>query len=170
VLALLAFACFPVLAQAENVYEFEETQIPGQVEKPHSNSGHKNTHSGGSSPEAQKSTSPEGGGGGNTGGESPESESHKQASAGGGNPSNPGGGGPAQGKQGKGGANVKAQPGSGGAQKIEPVSSTTNDEGSSSPLVPILIAVAVLAAISVGAVVVRQRRQRAGGQVSPKAS
>jgi hypothetical protein len=39
-------------------------------------------------------------------------------------------------------------------------------------LVPILIAIAVLAAISVAAVVIRQRRQRhgSGGQVSPKAS
>ena len=55
----------------------------------------------------------------------------------------------------------------------KPLSSTTeSDDGSSSPLVPILIAIAVLAAITIGAVVVRQRRQRGepGGQVSPKAS
>jgi MYXO-CTERM domain-containing protein len=48
----------------------------------------------------------------------------------------------------------------------EPKSAST-DSGGSSPLVPILIAVAVLAAISVGAVLVRQRRGSAGG-LSPK--
>jgi len=36
--------------------------------------------------------------------------------------------------------------------------------GSSSPLVPILIAIAALAAISIGVVLVRQRRQRPPGQ------
>ena len=39
--------------------------------------------------------------------------------------------------------------------------------GGSSPLVPILIAIAVLAAISIGAVVYRQRRQGSGGTGSP---
>ena len=53
-----------------------------------------------------------------------------------------------------------------------PATQTTSDDSSSSPLVPILIAIAALAAISIGAVVIRQRRQRRspGGQVSPKAS
>jgi hypothetical protein len=41
--------------------------------------------------------------------------------------------------------------------------SSVSESGGSSPLVPILIAVAVLAAISVGAVLVRQRRGSAGG-------
>ncbi|HEX5712313.1 MAG TPA: hypothetical protein VFX85_03250 [Solirubrobacterales bacterium] len=47
----------------------------------------------------------------------------------------------------------------------------SSDDGSS-PLVPILIAVAALAAISIAAVVIRQRRQRGGpgAQVSPKAT
>jgi cobalamin biosynthesis Mg chelatase CobN len=47
--------------------------------------------------------------------------------------------------------------------------SKSADGGSSSPLVPILIALAVLAAISVGVVLVRQRRQGddPGGSVSP---
>ena len=46
-------------------------------------------------------------------------------------------------------------------------------DGGSSPLVPILIAILALAAISVGAVMYRQRRQRRGpgtGTASPKAS
>jgi len=49
----------------------------------------------------------------------------------------------------------------------------SKDKGGSSPLVPILIAIAVLAAISIGAVMLRQRRQRGGGSatpISPKAS
>lgn len=44
-------------------------------------------------------------------------------------------------------------------------------DGGSSPLAPILIAIAVLAAISLGTVLYRQRRQRSGSQpISPKAS
>ncbi len=46
----------------------------------------------------------------------------------------------------------------------------TSSDDSSSPLVPILIAVAILAAVSIGAILYRQRRQRTGTQVSPKAS
>jgi len=45
--------------------------------------------------------------------------------------------------------------------------------GGSSPLVPILIAIAALAAISIGAVMLRARRQRdgrGGAPVSPEAS
>ena len=40
------------------------------------------------------------------------------------------------------------------------------DDGGSSPLVPILIAVAVLAAISIAALLIRQRRQRDGSSPS----
>ena len=48
--------------------------------------------------------------------------------------------------------------------------STKNSSGSS-PLVPILIAILVLAAVSLGAVTIRQRRRRgsSGASVSPKA-
>jgi hypothetical protein len=51
-------------------------------------------------------------------------------------------------------------------------SMSTEDDGGSSPLVPILLAVLVLAAISVGAVVLNKRRQRtdSGTSVSPEAS
>lgn len=56
-------------------------------------------------------------------------------------------------------------------QNAKPLSTSpsTADDDSSSPLVPILIAVAVLAAISVGAVLYRQRRGGSGGLFSPKA-
>ncbi len=74
-----------------------------------------------------------------------------------------GGGGTGQGSPGNGSGNGQGQGGkqSSGApqgQAGEPVSS--KDSSSSSPLVPILIAIAALAAISIGAVVIRQRRQR----------
>ncbi len=55
-------------------------------------------------------------------------------------------------------------------QGAKPLATTTTaGDGSSSPLVPILIAIAVLAAISVGAVLYRQRRG-SGGRYSPDAS
>lgn len=61
-----------------------------------------------------------------------------------------------------------------GSQTSKPVAATKDKGGGSSPLVPILIAIAVLAAISIGAVMLRQRRQRDGGgsapSISPKAS
>ena len=55
-------------------------------------------------------------------------------------------------------------------QEATPVAET--EDSSSSPLVPILLAVLVLAAITIGVVVMRQRRQRQdpGAPVSPKAS
>lgn len=45
-----------------------------------------------------------------------------------------------------------------------------SDDDGSSPLVPILIAVAVLAAITIGGFYYRQRRQGSGSPISPKAS
>ena len=56
-------------------------------------------------------------------------------------------------------------------QDAKPLATTAaaTDDDSSSPLVPILIAVAVLAAISVGAVLYRQRRGD-DSQFSPNAS
>lgn len=59
------------------------------------------------------------------------------------------------------------------ASEPTPVSNpeTASDGGSSSPLVPILIAIAALAAISIAAVVIRQRRRGGpGSPVSPNAS
>lgn len=58
-------------------------------------------------------------------------------------------------------------------QPVQAVASDSDDEGSS-PLVPILIAILALAAVSFGAMMVRHRRQRSKGaaatRVSPKAS
>lgn len=58
-----------------------------------------------------------------------------------------------------------------GKQVAQPIkNAATSEDESSSPLVPILIAIAVLAAISIGAFYYRQRRQGAGSSVSPKAN
>ena len=165
VLALLALACFPVLAQAESSGAQYETEIPtvtGHTTPP------KNT-GGGISAHASNGPSS-----GNSGGSGSQSSS---GGASGTNPSTGGGSGSGQPSSGNGatGGNqqVAAQGNGNGAQSGTQVATKTPaDDSSSSPLVPILIAIAVLAAISIGAVVVRQRRQRRspGGQVSPKAS
>src|SRR5690348_480853 len=159
VLALLAFACVPVLAQAETVYETEKTNLPESGGEKSSNH-HKNSGGSENSPAANQSGVPGGGGGQNGGGgghsspgssQSPNEPSQQSKSG------TSGGAGEAKGKSGsQNGQNPPA------VQKGEPKSSVT-DSGGSSPLVPILIAVAVLAAISVGAVLVRQRRGSAGG-------
>ena len=162
VLALLAFACFPVLAQAETVYENESTTLPGggAGKTP---TQHKNPDSPESSPRAHDSTPDNGGT------EQPNESSGQGPSTG--NPSTPNGGGVAQGKDGEGANVANNQPG-GTVQDAKPLATTTTsaDDDSSSPLVPILIAVAVLAAISIGAVLYRQRRGNDSGRFSPNAS
>jgi cobalamin biosynthesis Mg chelatase CobN len=168
VLALLAFACFPVVAQAETVYEPEDTNLPNSGGNPPS-TPHKNTDPDGSSPGADVSNAPDGNGGSEQPGD--ESSRSQDAASGGGNPGSPGGGGDAQGK-GEGGGTGAENKAGGKLQSLEALNASTPanaDDDSSSPLVPILIAVAVLAAISVGAVLARQRRG-SGSPVSPKAS
>jgi cobalamin biosynthesis Mg chelatase CobN len=160
VLALLASACAPALVQAETVYETPETNLPGETKNP---TKHKNPASPESSPKAHQSGESPGDGG--SGQPEEESESGGVPS---GNPSTPGGGSEAQGKDGEGAKVANQQPG-GTVQDAKPLATTTSaSDDSSSPLVPILIAVAVLAAISVGAVLYRQRR--GDGRFSPNAS
>jgi cobalamin biosynthesis Mg chelatase CobN len=98
--------------------------------------------------------------------------------SGGDNGSNTGGTGTGQGTQASGGDDGQRANGSqaageiSGAQELPTKSSSVapaSDDGSS-PLVPILIAVAVLAAISIGAFYYRQRRQGPGSTVSPNAN
>jgi cobalamin biosynthesis Mg chelatase CobN len=162
VLALLAFACFPVLAQAENtVYEPESTHLPHEAGK---TPIHQTHNQGESSPEAQVSRTPGGGGSG------PGSSGNQNGASQEPHPSSPGGSGQNQRGEGNGAVNGQKQP-VGQVQTAKPVANSTQpaDEGSSSPLVPILIAVAVLAAISIGAVLLRQRRG-SDSRISPKAS
>jgi len=160
VLALLAFACSPALVQAETVYETPDTNLPGGNEQ---SPKHKNPDTPESSPRAHGSQDPDGGSG------QPGESSDKENGSSTGNPNTPGGGGGPQGKAEQ-GAKDAGQGAGGSVQAAVPLetSSATTDDGSS-PLVPILIAVAVLAAISVGAVLYRQRRGGDGG-FSPNAS
>jgi cobalamin biosynthesis Mg chelatase CobN len=163
VLALLALACFPVLAQADSIGPQYETEVPtvtGHTTPPTKTSG-------GGTP-ANSSTA----GGGSTHTNASGSGSGDPSGASN-NPSTDGGDGTGQGSQGNG-----STAGKGSGQQVgslaggQPVSSQSASDDSSSPLIPILIAIAALAAISIGAVVIRQRRQRqgSGARVSPKAS
>lgn len=163
---VLAFTCSPVLAQAETVYETEPTTIPGQTVTPAHHSKPKNNASHESST-ATGSGAPGSAGGGSAG---PGSGSSGGGASAGNNASTGGNSGTGQGSGGNG--STAKQGVAKLAQEAKPLTSTGTSNGSSSPLLPILIAIAVLAAISVAAVVIRQRRQRRapGAQVSPKAS
>lgn len=166
VFALLAFACVPTVALAETVYKTEPTNLPengGNTPTiPHNNPGGDE-----SSPGAGASESPGDDGGS---GQSNDDSSGSDNASGGVNPSSPGGGGDAQGRAGNGAPNGEKQPGLQDLDELNTATPTSAEDDSSSPLVPILIAVAVLAAISVGAVMARQRRGRdAGSPIAPKA-
>jgi cobalamin biosynthesis Mg chelatase CobN len=173
VLALLAMACFPVISQADSIGTQYETAVP-TVE------GHKSSPTHSSNPSAETSnksgsaTSP-------SDSEEAESEGSGAGSSGG---SSSGGGGATAGdgrgsqpSQASAGNGKPQSGGSGSVTKSEalPLKNSSDESsdsgGGSSPLVPILIVVALLAAISIGAVVYRQRRQGPGSTVSsPKAS
>lgn len=103
-------------------------------------------------------------GGSNEAGESDEGESSQQGGVA------PGGDdGTGQGKAG-GSANKATHP---APKSVTAKPASHSDDGGSSPLVPILIAIAVLAAISVAVVMIRQRRGRPGGPkptASPEAN
>jgi cobalamin biosynthesis Mg chelatase CobN len=174
VLALLALACFPVLAQAEESsgaqYELAVPTATGHTSPPKGGSGGTSpAHSsatGGGSPTSSSGSS---GDSGNAGAGSPSGSSANN------NPSTAGNGSTGEGSRGNGptgAGKTNAQQGQNGSQAKNLNGTQTSSDDGSSPLVPILIAVAVLAAISIAAVVIRQRRQRdgSGAQVSPKAS
>lgn len=159
-------AFFPSWAQAEEAtgpqYETEIPTVPSQESSPPAHHQHSGGSKGGSEEggEASKSGTP--GGGGNNGGSNGGGTNGGQSSPG---PSGEGG------QNGGGGGRAEQ-----GVEKAKPISTLGEpaghtEEGSSSPLVPILIAVAVLAAISIGAFLYRQRRQDgADAPASPKAS
>jgi cobalamin biosynthesis Mg chelatase CobN len=164
VLALLALAAFPVFAHAGSIPEYEvepETQLPHSETtvkpKPHGGQHHASQtepKAEGSVAGTEKNSKPKS----QTSGES-ESEASTGGTAGGGGPSGNGGN-----HSGGGPSNGQPESGVGGAQKVantsvKPVSSSG---GGSSPIVPILIAVAVLAAISIGVVLYRQRKDDSG--------
>jgi len=168
VLAVLAIACFPGLAQAEENSGIQyETDVPTVPSHESSNIPSKNKTGGTNAPSQSESES--------------EATSSDTPAGGtnGGNDSGQGGGTPSgQSSQGGGSDGQKAKNGSqdaaGNINAAQPLAVTpaaeTESDGGSSPLVPILIAVAVLAAISIGYFFYRQRRQGPGSPVSsPKA-
>lgn len=153
--ALLTLLCFPLAAQAvPPSYEDNPPQVPGEVKT--------------ADPKAKNSKA--GGGGtatpGDRGSGSSGSDSRKGSSGdeGGGVGAGKGGGGDGKnqgspGETGLGDQKTLAQAGSQGGIDANPAS---DDSGGSSPLAPILIAIAVLAAISIGVVLMRQRGRRGG--------
>jgi hypothetical protein len=163
---VLALACCPALAQANSSGAQYESELPNVPSPESSPGGGENPGSpgGGENGKAHVSgATPGGGGGGNgkggSGGPGGEGTAHQ------GNPGSEGGGDRKTGDSGPAGK----QPGQGKPQ-LKSATPAAGSSDSSSPLVPILIAVAVLAAISVGAFYYRQRRQDSGSPVSPKAS
>jgi cobalamin biosynthesis Mg chelatase CobN len=159
VIALLAFACVPVAAQADS----GEVEYENALPKADGNGPSQNEQI------AEKSDSPKNGGaeapansgsyGSGEGSSYMEGETPSEEGSAAGAGNNNGGSG--QGKPDK-SANPSANA---GVQDSAPLTKAS-DSGGSSPLVPILIAIAVLAAISIAVVTVRQRRQRDGSSPS----
>jgi cobalamin biosynthesis Mg chelatase CobN len=161
VLALLALACFPILAQAGSSDVQYETALPNaggkgpsQNEQIAETSESPKSNGGAEAPTNSGSTNS---GDGSYTGEVP-SGSGEGANAG-------NNGGTGQGSPDKG-----TTPGDkAGVQTAAPLTDSTpasSDDGGSSPLVPILIAILALAAISIAVVVIRQRRQHDGSSSS----
>jgi cobalamin biosynthesis Mg chelatase CobN len=160
-------ALFPGLAVAEENSGIQyETDVPTVPNQEGSNIPSKK-NSGGSNPS------------GDSDAEASGANSPGGVSSGGGGDSGTGAGaGTGQGNQASGGGDGKAANGAkpagdvGNAQqlKTEAAPSGQSSDDGSSPLVPILIAIAVLAAISIGAYYYRQRRQGPDSTVAPPAS
>ena len=159
-MALLAFA-FPVLAQAG---------VPNYTDTPPDPGGGVEIQER-SEPPAHSSNT-DGGGSGSVPGDSTE---RSGAGSSKGESSGPGSGPQGSGEGSDRGTSEGSQgDGSGGKQAALDGTPTgaSSSEDDSSPLIPILIAIAVLAAISIGVVLMRQRREsddEPGVPASPKA-
>ena len=164
VLVLLASVCFPTLAQADSS-GIEYSDAPPTV-----TGNQKIPSRSGSSPNSSKT-------GGVQSADGDDGVDSSEAGVGAAN-DNPSSGAGKKGKAGSDRGTGQRSRGDGSAGKPQaglqengqPVAAAEDD--GSSPLLPILIAVAALAAISIGAVLMRQRRSRddSGVPVSPKAS
>ncbi|MBS1863910.1 MAG: hypothetical protein JSS68_19605 [Actinobacteria bacterium] len=179
-LGLLALALFPVAANAECstasciTYEVEEAphvNEPTTKPKEHKSSAH---HESSNNAKAEGSGAKVGTGSSGEPESKESEESHKSGATSNGGSNNPpksgggeGGGGPKSGNE----AGAQSKDNIANSKPLPTESHASG--GGSSPVVPILIAVAVLAAISIGVVLYRQRRSGAGpdGSVSsPNAS
>ncbi len=174
VIALLALACFPVLAHAEDSSGVQYSDAIPKAEGENVPASHKRPpiakaadNGGAAAPDGTKGSQ---GSDESTAG-SPEDESTEK-SGGVATNGNGNGGGTGQGSPG-GSGNGKANGQVQGTSQAKGTPASQKSDSSSSPLIPILIAILVLAAISVGAVMIRQKRQRRGPTASapaPKAS
>jgi cobalamin biosynthesis Mg chelatase CobN len=180
VLALLAFVALPNFASAAGEfpqYETENTEtlpkVSGTPKESTTKPKHKTSESTGTSSEPKAHASENTTGGGTSPEEESESSEKEKSQTGGAAPNEGGGNGkPGGGETSKsGGSGGGSKDGLGGAKVAEssggtatPVAHKTESSsgGGSSPVVPILIAVIVLAAISIGVVLYRQRKS--GGQ------
>jgi cobalamin biosynthesis Mg chelatase CobN len=172
VIALLALACFPVLAHAEDSSGVQYSDAIPKAEGENVPASHKRPpiakaadNGGAAAPDGTKGSQ---GSDESTAG-SPEDESTEKS---GGVATNGNGGGTGQGSPG-GSGNGKANGQVQGVGQAQGTPASQKSDSSSSPLIPILIVILALAAISVGAVMIRQKRQRRGPTASaaaPKAS
>jgi hypothetical protein len=169
VLALLAFALFPVAASADSSGAEYENAIPSPTGSHHSTP---TVVGGNGDKEGDKAHASNEGGGTPSGGTGSGSSGGSSAGS---DPSTGAGNGAGGGKDGNGSTNPQhANDGkdAGGKQVANleevPSSGAGSDDGGSSPVVPILIIVALLAAVSVG-VVVWQRRRGGTPPATPKA-
>lgn len=170
VIALLALLCFPVLAHAEDSsgvqYSDSLPELPKKEGSKHSQTpAHDSKIDNGGGKTPSNSTDP-GGSDKGEGNEEDDSSSQQGGVVAGKD------GGTGQGNPG-GSANDGAKKALSQSGQDAPGKSTApSDDDGSSPLVPILVAIAVLAAVSVGVVMYRQRRQRRGltASASPEAN
>jgi cobalamin biosynthesis Mg chelatase CobN len=166
VVALLASLCFPLLAQADSSELQYEPKLPSATGHP---PVHQKEPTAKSSNNGGASAPHETGGSGKGSAKTGSAEEGSSSPNAGGSKVNGGNGGTGKGNQASsptGSGNAPVQP---NTQASAPAS--RKSDGGSSPLVPILIAIAALAAVSLGAVLYRQRRQRSGSRsVSPEAS
>jgi hypothetical protein len=155
VLALLALACFPVLAQADSGTIEYDPSLPSDGGAKQNENIAKSSES----PNSGGAEAPPSGGTGEGYAEQAPPSSEGQGDANAGTDGGKSQGSPDKGNNPPGGTEV--QPAAPNAQSTP----DSSDDGSS-PLVPILIAAAVLAAISIAALLIRQRRQRDGAGAS----
>jgi hypothetical protein len=171
VLALLALALFPVSAFAgnsgESVYEVEIPSVTSEPtvkpEKTPSHHSTTNTHKS-ETGRATASNAEAGEGSGKGSGSQGHKKEGPSSQEEGGNPSTGAVGGTGKTPNGGGGAGSEGSIGPGkDLGGTQPGANASHSSGGSSPVVPILIAVVLLAAISIGVVLYRQRKSSQDG-------
>jgi cobalamin biosynthesis Mg chelatase CobN len=174
-LALLALALFPVLAHAETsagatyTPEVPSVETKETTPKTHTEKSPATHHKSSNNAQAEGSVAGNGGSESSVGpeeeAESEESQKSSGVAGNGGNSNPPRGGSGEGGGSPKAGGTANSADGISGAKAVankNPGANVSEGSGGSSPVVPILIAVVVLAAISIGVVLYRQRKSGQG--------